>query len=88
MISAGFQIAVGAQVGNKIGKQEPKLAKLTQKWSQRLALLIFSIIGLAINYFIKELSSIFTSDPQVVELISSVRHIFSVSYVLNSLKLT
>jgi len=33
MISAGFQIAVGAQVGNKIGKQEPKLAKLTQKWS-------------------------------------------------------
>lgn len=88
MISAGFQIAVSAQVGNKIGQQDPKLAKLTQNWSQLLSLCLFTSIGLTINFYIRELSSFFSSDPQVIETIASVRHIYSVSYVLNSLKVT
>lgn len=75
----GFAIAATTMVGQSLGSKKYEDAEIYAKEANRIAVLIISIIGVAMFIFAKPLAIMFTKDIQVVDLSVSIIRIFAVT---------
>lgn len=75
----GFAIAATTMVGQSLGSKNYEGAEIYAKESNRIAVIIISLIGVAMFIFAKPLAIMYTNDIQVVELSVPIIRIFAVT---------
>jgi putative MATE family efflux protein len=75
----GFAIAATTMVGQSLGRKHYEDAEIYAKESNKIAIIIISLLGALMFIFARPLAILYTNDVQVVELSVSVIRIFAVT---------
>ena len=68
MPGAGFAVAATTLVGQNLGAERPDEAEKAGYESRRMAVVVMSVMGVVFLLFPRPLVSIFSADPEVMEL--------------------
>jgi putative MATE family efflux protein len=74
----GFALAATTLVGQSLGKNEPDTAEAYALQTNYICVVLISIIGVFLFVFSRQLAALYSPDPQVIDLGSTVIKIFAV----------
>ena len=84
----GMQMAASSFIGRNLGAEKPELAEEYANEIRRLGLIFSTCVGASFFFFGHQLSSIFTSDPAVLNLSANVLKIATfITFPQNSLSI-
>jgi MATE family, multidrug and toxin extrusion protein len=83
MFYLGTSVAVSVRVGNLLGENRPKLARLASYLSLALGQLFALIVSVSIGVAKQNLAHIFTDDSKIVHLVGKVSHIVAIFQCLD-----
>jgi len=75
----GLALSATTLVGQNLGAKDPEKAEKSGRQTMYIAVILISIIAVLMFVFSRELASLYSSDPRVIELGSRVIRIFAIA---------
>lgn len=88
MVGIGFNAAISVRVSNELGAAHPRTAKFAVVVATVTALLVGLAMGLVLIIARKQYPDLFSSSPEVKQLVYSLTIMLAISIVVNSLQPT